>query len=123
MLLAIGFGVVAVGWFLMNYWVVRPMRRLSDVVQAVAHNDLTVKADIRSQDEVGQLARNVNLMVDHLRQMVQEIRATSDELNASSEEMTAITEEAARERQSKLRKPSAKLPPAPAIKAASFKTQ
>lgn len=95
-LLIIGFGVVAVGWFLMNFWVVRPMQRLNGVVQAVAQNDLTVKADIRTEDEVGHLARNVNLMVDHLREMVHEIRSTSEELNASSEEMTAITEEAAR---------------------------
>src|SRR5690606_10466644 len=49
---------------------------------------------IRSQDELGDLAANVNNMKNSLNEMVSHTRASSDRMRASSETLSAITEEA-----------------------------
>ena len=48
----------------------RPIKTLSAVTQAVSAGDLTVEADVRSQDETGVLAANFNQMIYRLRQML-----------------------------------------------------
>lgn len=49
---------------------------------------------IRSHDELGHLAENVNTMKNNLNEMVGNTRLSSDRMRASSETLSAITEEA-----------------------------
>ena len=66
-------------------------------------NDLTVQAQIRSQDEIGQLAASFNemirsqaLVVGMVNQAALELAASSEALAASSEEVTATAGEVSR---------------------------
>jgi diguanylate cyclase (GGDEF)-like protein len=47
--------------------ILRPVRRVRDVLDAVAHNDLTQVADVRTRDELGQMATALNTSITHLR--------------------------------------------------------
>lgn len=69
---------------------VRPVALLSAQVRRIAEGDLQVEAlTIRSKDEVGNLARDVNRMTDNLRSLIREVNETSVSVAGSSEELTA----------------------------------
>ena len=55
---------------LLSLWasirVTRPLQRLAESVQKVAQGEWETRAEVRSQDEVGRLARDFNLMTEQL---------------------------------------------------------
>jgi len=82
LLVATGLAVVAV------MSVVRPIRRVSLVLAAVAAGDLTRSVPVTSTDEVGRMARDTNATVEALAGLVRGLAAnartvafTSDEIN------------------------------------------
>lgn len=58
----------------------RPLSELSEAAARVAGGDLDTKIDIRSRDEVGQLATAFNEMTRELRGYVREVEASRDQL-------------------------------------------
>jgi len=66
----------------------------------ISRGDLTRKVEVRSQDEVGDVARSFNAMLQNLLTIVTEVRSVSGQifesaqsLSATAEEMNATTEE------------------------------
>ena len=66
----------------------------------ISQGDLTRKVEVRSQDEVGDVARSFNAMLQNLLTIVTEVRAVSGQifesaqgLSATAQEMNATTEE------------------------------
>jgi adenylate cyclase len=65
---AVGSLLLSVGMALfLSRTLVRPLRRLQESMRRVEGGELDVTADVRSQDELGQLAMSFNHMVDGLR--------------------------------------------------------
>lgn len=62
--------------------ILRPISRLSEVIENVARGDLSQHLDIVSDDEMGVLARSLNSMVENLNKMVGQVSIAADELNA-----------------------------------------
>ena len=62
--------------------ITRPLSRIIDTVERIAKGDLTQRASISSNDEVGNLAKSLNTMVDNLESAQQELA----ELNQALEE-------------------------------------
>ncbi|MGE5704214.1 MAG: methyl-accepting chemotaxis protein [Clostridia bacterium] len=86
--LAVGIGL-AVGRA-----ITKPLSLLSQEAEAIAAGDLTVEAvQVKSKDELGQLAASFNRMSGNLRQIVGEVRGASDSLSAMSQEMAASAEQ------------------------------
>lgn len=56
---------VLVGWAISRY-LSQPIKRLSRIAEVIASGDFDVRADIVTNDEVGQLSRNFNVMTDKL---------------------------------------------------------
>jgi diguanylate cyclase (GGDEF)-like protein len=54
------------------------LRRVRDVAHAMAAGDLAVRNTDRGRDEIGQLARALNKMADHLSGMIGQLRADAD---------------------------------------------
>jgi diguanylate cyclase (GGDEF)-like protein len=54
------------------------LRRVSDAARALAAGNLSVRSDIASQDEVGELAGAVNKMADDLQNMIDRLLADAD---------------------------------------------
>jgi diguanylate cyclase (GGDEF)-like protein/PAS domain S-box-containing protein len=63
-LVAFAIGVIAV--FALSTLIIGPLKRIASISEQIADGDLARRADIASADEVGQLARSFNLMLDRL---------------------------------------------------------
>ncbi|MFB5089591.1 methyl-accepting chemotaxis protein [Psychrobacillus sp. PGGUH221] len=74
----------------------RPLKKVVTLVEQVANGDLTQTTDIDSKDEVGVLAKSMNVMVESLRKLMQDVTNTSQQVAASSEELTASAEQTSR---------------------------
>ncbi len=80
-----------------------PLEHLSAVISQVATGDMTVKAPVESQDEIGQLAATFNGMVCDLSQALgnmgqasEQVASGSTELAASADQMNQTVQETAR---------------------------
>lgn len=72
----------------------RPIKWITTQISKVAEGDLTIeKISIRSKDEVAQLAKYFNHMVDSLREIVRTVRSSAIDLAANSEQLAASAEQ------------------------------
>ncbi|WP_018922739.1 methyl-accepting chemotaxis protein [Salsuginibacillus kocurii] len=75
----------------------RPVSVISEKVKAVANGDLSgKKAEVQTNDEVGELTSNFNIMTDNLRSMIGEVEQSAELVSSSSEELTASAEQTSR---------------------------
>ena len=67
--------------------VVNPIREVASVVKDVAEGDgdLTVRLPELSQDEIGELARNMNVFVGKLQGLIREIKGSADTVNGAAD--------------------------------------
>lgn len=90
---------IVVGFLLLYLFsrrIVAVLRDVSSGMQRLAGGDLTLHAlEVRSRDEVGQMADAFNRMVHDLRETVVQVRQASDRLAASSQELASATAQAA----------------------------
>ena len=80
--------VAAVIWLLR-----RKLRPLGDLVrqaQALGSGDLSVRLDVTSHDEIGELARNFNQMGDALSTMVSRIRGAAHNVSSRAQALSGL---------------------------------
>ena len=65
----------------------------SQLVATVAQGDLRKKADVLSQDELGQMVSSVNQMIDNLRKIVGGITAAAANVASGSDEMSSTSQQ------------------------------
>jgi len=75
--------------------VTRPLDDVGKILKDIAAGNLSRNIDIKSQDEIGQMANDLNHAVGNLRNMMQELADTTHRLSGSSEELSAVSEEMA----------------------------
>ncbi|QSO47461.1 methyl-accepting chemotaxis protein [Alicyclobacillus mengziensis] len=85
---------VLMGLYLSNM-IARPLRQVAEVVGRVAHGDLRELSDVKTRDEVGQVAQSVNDMVLQLREIVSGVLSAAENVSATSQEIAAATEQIA----------------------------
>ncbi|REE67310.1 methyl-accepting chemotaxis protein [Paenibacillus taihuensis] len=88
-LLSIGIGIFIV------QSIVRPLNRVMRMVSRMANGDLRETTDIRTKDEIGQLAGTINTMVLNLRETVTKVLISAENVAAASQQISASTEETA----------------------------
>ena len=71
----------------------RPILQLTTIADQYASGDLRNKVEVKSSDEIGQLANSIEIMHQHFVEMISNIRTASEQLAATSEEMAASTEQ------------------------------
>lgn len=59
--------------FVSALWLLRPLKELSGTAKQLAEGNLSVRAQVKSKDEVGELAVNFNEMADSLEKQVQQL--------------------------------------------------
>ncbi|MGN0311360.1 MAG: methyl-accepting chemotaxis protein [Lachnospiraceae bacterium] len=70
----------------------RPMKNVTKSIHTLSTKDLTVEeSQIRSNDEIGDLAGAYNMLRDSLRNIMQVLNETTDEMDHSSGEMSERT--------------------------------
>ncbi len=83
-------GVVGVVFFLANS-ITKPVVKLGALAHAVAHGDLSGQVEVTSKDEIGDLARDVNSMVENIRTLVDEVKQKSAAAEQAAEQANKTT--------------------------------
>jgi len=86
---------VLVGIFVAGV-ITKPIGELVSVTRKLAEGDLTAKANVTTQDEMGQLSVAFNTMAKQLQQLIQGVIYNADQIAASSQELSATANEAER---------------------------
>lgn len=74
--------------------ITKPLLQTVESAKVLSSGDLTGEdLQIKSQDEIGQLANVFNLMKNNIASLIQNIQASAEQLSASAEELSASTEE------------------------------
>ena len=83
--------------------IVKPIILLEETMEIVKNGDLTVRSHVKTQDEIGKMSNNFNVMIDHFSEMLsqsksvaQKVSVAAEDLASSSEEVSASSEEVAR---------------------------
>lgn len=75
--------------------IVNPIRQVNQGLEALAGGNLTVHMDIKSNDEAGDMARNMNLATESLRGLIVETYNVSAKVKESSQRVTNTLDEVA----------------------------
>ena len=83
------------------YWLVhvvllRRLKRISEVANAISQNDISHECAMQSDDMIGEIIEAFNHMAANLRNMFGKISGATTQLAAAAEETSAITEETSR---------------------------
>lgn len=73
--------------------IINPIKNLEELMIKVGEGDLTVRANINTNDEIQVLGEYFNDMIKHQSNIIKHVRLGSEELTASSEELAASSEE------------------------------
>ena len=101
-IIVVSAAVIAIVAFVVALTIIRPVQKVSDLTVQLAEGDFTVKAEIASQDEVGQMAQNINNTVYELRKTLRHVQDAaanvthaSDEISSGNQDLSQRTEEQA----------------------------
>ncbi len=70
-----------------------PIQQLIAKTNSVSAGDLTVRAQTKSKDEVGELTKDFNQMVENMKEMVEQVKTSSEKVSDTSDQLTVISQE------------------------------
>ncbi|NLJ80948.1 MAG: methyl-accepting chemotaxis protein [Firmicutes bacterium] len=73
--------------------IANPLRKVQDVIEAVAEGDLTRTVTVKVRDEIGRVANALNATVESMRNAMGLVAETTNELAGTSQEMAAAAQE------------------------------
>ncbi|PKM86886.1 MAG: methyl-accepting chemotaxis protein, partial [Firmicutes bacterium HGW-Firmicutes-12] len=73
--------------------IVKPIQQLQVLMSKAGDGDLTVKATLKTRDEVGALGESFNQMITNQAQVVKQVEKSAQEMAATSQEMAASAEQ------------------------------
>ena len=81
-----------------NYWLVnvillKRLRRISEIANAISQNDVSHECKMQSHDLIGEIIDAFNQMAANLRNMIGQISGATTQLAAAAEETSTITDE------------------------------
>lgn len=83
--------------FIVLYFIIsrilKPIDQLKKLMDSIADGDLTVQANIKSKDEIGQLATNFNKMATNMNEIIQVVKESASNVQSNSENLSAVAEE------------------------------
>ncbi|MDQ0495468.1 methyl-accepting chemotaxis protein [Paenibacillus brasilensis] len=90
---AIIIGMLAL-WLISS--ILKPIQRLRNSMEVISQGNLSINVATTSFDEIGDLSRYFQQMLDNLRNMIREVKAMTGNLSASSQELAAGAEQTTR---------------------------
>ncbi len=90
LLLAVALGIL-IALFITRA-ITRPLIKALDISNRLSEGDLTVKIDVDSQDETGQLLHAMKNMVAKIREIVGEVKRAGDNVASGSRELSSTAE-------------------------------
>ena len=75
--------------------ITKPIIEVSQIMQNVSNGDLTGRLHIRTKDELGHQAGNINNMFDKFSEIINSMKAKSESLDSSATSLSSISQEIA----------------------------
>jgi methyl-accepting chemotaxis protein len=75
--------------------ILRPVQRLGEVIEALAHGDLTRRSDITTRDELGRMAAGLDRAIESIRDSLQTIETESVALAGAATQLSTVAGEIA----------------------------
>ncbi len=92
-------GLAAVGIVAVALWIsgatARPLGQIAAALKRVASGDLDATVDVRSKDEIGQVADATRSMVASLRDLLLQVSAGADQVTIASKQLSAAADQLA----------------------------
>lgn len=82
-----------VGLFITISRLLKPLDTVKDLMAQVSGGDLTVRSDNQSTDEIGELSRDFNNMVQNMNDIISVVQTSADHVRSNSESLSAVSEE------------------------------
>jgi methyl-accepting chemotaxis protein len=76
--------------------IIKPLRKVNEMLHVVSTGDLTRRLDDSAQDEFGDLAKNCNNLIDSLKTLISGISSRAAQLAAAAEETSTVTAQTTR---------------------------
>lgn len=73
--------------------IINPIKYLQNLMKNAGEGDLTVKAELKLNDEIGELAKSFNGMIKSQKEIVNNVLSASKQLDEASEQMASSSEE------------------------------
>jgi len=97
----LGLGVIMVVGLSLGLWyaafvvrsISKPLSQLTGMVKDMTEGNLTARIDVKSTDEIGDLARCLNTFTERLQTSMREIIGNAATLNTASGQLSAVSEE------------------------------
>jgi len=92
-LLAIFIGVTVA--FVVTQGILKPIASTNKILRDISRGDgdLTMRVNVRTRDEIGDLGNNFNTFVDKLQSLITEISQVTNQLATAAEEMATVMEQ------------------------------
>jgi methyl-accepting chemotaxis protein len=92
---ATGVALALVVAWLLAIWITRPVRRFTEATSEISEGagDLTKRIDVTSNDELGDLANNLNRLFANLQSLATDVQGASLQVGASSAEISAASKQ------------------------------
>ena len=89
--LVAGTTIGVVNYWLVNLVLLRKLRRISTVANAISNKDITFECRIESHDVIGEIVNSFNRMAHTLRDMITRLNTITTQLNESAHALTTTT--------------------------------
>lgn len=80
---------------MMSRVISKPILEVSKVVKSAANGDITNRTKVRTRDETGDLANNINIMFDSFSKILGHVKVKADEVDNSAMSLSATSQELA----------------------------
>jgi methyl-accepting chemotaxis protein len=88
--------LVGIIFFVLRNMVSKPLGDTMSTMEQIAEGDFTVRLDNKSRDELGELARTFNRMLERLQSSLSDINSGSEQLSAAAEQLASLSIESDR---------------------------
>ncbi|HLP18081.1 MAG TPA: methyl-accepting chemotaxis protein [Bacteroidota bacterium] len=100
LMITLGFVACVVGFvYVLANSITKPLIALGGLAHAVAKGDLSQQVEVKSKDEIGDLTRDVNGMVENIRTLVDEVKQKSTVAEQAAAEANTTKEAVLRQEQ------------------------
>ncbi|CAH0540855.1 methyl-accepting chemotaxis protein [Vibrio marisflavi] len=90
-----------IAWLISGY-IVTPIKKLQEMMRELAKGNLSVRAEVESDNEIGMLANDVNTTSDRLHTTVEQLIAISEEVASASIQLVSVMKQSEKNAQKEL---------------------
>jgi methyl-accepting chemotaxis protein len=92
-LLLLNLVILASVWITSQRKIAKPLADLTERTKKIANGDLTVTINYASKDEIGELAKGLNSMIENFRDAVGSVKAAADNVASGGQQISSSAEE------------------------------